>query len=347
MLNNMELVLMNMIRKGKAFKLSALALVGMFGLSALAQAQSINLSYNGAPDADKNAVHLFASNLKSIVEKNSNGEIELKLYPNSILGEEQERMEQVINSPSLNIASFSGISPIFPEIFVSSIPFMFTDFELARKFFDEGDYWKKAKTEFYQRNNAHLLAVVEEGGFLAFTNNKREIRTPDDFKGLKFRAMDKSQVALYESFGASGTPIPWTEVYMALKMGVADGQMNPPMYIIMGSLNEVQKYLTLANVQYSDQFLVANDNLMKNLTDEQREILLSAVREANELNRESVQSQVESRIDYLSKNGMTVYQPTEQEIAQFRDASKESYISWLETQGIDKSWVDLAMKDIK
>ncbi|WP_348533114.1 hypothetical protein [Halomonas sp. 11-S5] len=45
---------------------------------------------------------------------------------------------------------------------------------------------------------------------------------------------------------------------MALKTGVADGQMNPPMYIIMGSLYEVQDYLTLANIQYSDQFLVGN-----------------------------------------------------------------------------------------
>ncbi|WP_240314483.1 TRAP transporter substrate-binding protein DctP [Vibrio tetraodonis] len=341
-----DMALINIFPKIKIFKLSIFYFIVTFGISNLVQAQSINLSYNGVANADKNAVHLFASNLKAIVEKNSNGKIEINLYPNSILGKEQERMEQVINSPGLNIASFGGISPIFPEIFVSSIPFLFTDFEKARKFFDEGYYWKKARTEFYQRNNAHILAVVEEGGFLAFTNNEREIRTPADFKGLKFRAMDKSQVALYKSFGASGTPIPWTDVYMALKMGVADGQMNPPMYIIMSSLNEVQHYLTLANIQYSDQFLVANDTLMKNLTEKQREILIAAVKEANALNRKSIQSQVESRIDYLSKNGMQVYQPTEEEIEQFRNASKESYINWLETQGIDKSWIDLALKDV-
>ncbi|MCT7655467.1 hypothetical protein MBH78_13980 [Oceanimonas sp. NS1] len=32
-------------------------------------ATTIDLSYNGAPDADKNAVHLFASNLKRLVEE--------------------------------------------------------------------------------------------------------------------------------------------------------------------------------------------------------------------------------------------------------------------------------------
>lgn len=50
--------------------------------------------------------------------------------------------------------------------------------------------------------------MVEEGGFLNFTNGKKPIHGPADFQGLRFRAMDPSQVALYEAFGASGTPIP-------------------------------------------------------------------------------------------------------------------------------------------
>jgi len=234
-----------MILTAKKYALKLSAIVTLSVLSSYPiYAATINLSYNGAADAEKNAVHLFVSNVKSIVEKETEGSLEIKLFPNSILGGEQERMEQVINSPSLNVASFGGISPLFPEIFVSSIPFQFDSFEQARNFFDHGKYWEKARSEFYKKTNAHILAVVEEGGFLAFTNNKKEIKSPKDFEGLKFRAMDKSQVALYKGFGASGTPIPWTEVYMALKTGVADGQMNPPMYIIMGSLYEVQKYMT-------------------------------------------------------------------------------------------------------
>ena len=56
-------------------------------------AQTVNLSYNGAPDAEKNAVHAFAENLAALVKKKTGGEIELKLYPNSMLGEEEARME--------------------------------------------------------------------------------------------------------------------------------------------------------------------------------------------------------------------------------------------------------------
>jgi len=336
-----------MILTAKKYALKLSAIVTLSVLSSYPiYAATINLSYNGAADAEKNAVHLFVSNVKSIVEKETEGSLEIKLFPNSILGGEQERMEQVINSPSLNVASFGGISPLFPEIFVSSIPFQFDSFEQARNFFDHGKYWEKARDEFYKKTNAHILAVVEEGGFLAFTNNKKEIKSPKDFKGLKFRAMDKSQVALYNGFGASGTPIPWTEVYMALKTGVADGQMNPPMYIIMGSLYEVQKYMTLANVQYSDQFLVANDVLLKSLTEKEKEILLSAVKRANDINRVEVEKTVNQRISYLEEKGMQVYRPTNDELIEFSKLSKDSYIAWLLEQGVDESWIQLATDDL-
>ena len=311
------------------------------------QAETINLSYNGAPDLDKNAVHVFASTLKSLVEKKTDGELELKLYPNSMLGGEQERMEQVIAAPGLNIASFAGVAPLIPEIYVSAIPFLFKDFETARQFFDEGDYWKNVQQIFSERaNGAKILAVVEEGGFLAFTNNERPIAKPKDFEGLRFRAMDPSQVALYEAFGASGTPIPWTETYMALRTGVADGQMNPPMYIILGSLYEVQKYLTLANIQYSDQFLVANGQLLDSLNDENREALLSAVHEANQMARVTNQAKVDERIAYLKEQGMEITNPTDANLEALRTQGQPAYLNWLtQEQGIEQRWIDMALED--
>ncbi|MDX5378095.1 MAG: TRAP transporter substrate-binding protein DctP, partial [Halomonas sp.] len=275
--------------KGLAF---AGLLAGALATGAAQAATTINLSYNGAPDPDKNAVHVFATNLKQLVEEKTNGELMLELYPNSMLGEEEERMEQTMNTPSLNVASFAGVSPLVEEVFVSAIPFLFEDFEAARSFFDEGEYWNEIESALHERAGIEMLAVVEEGGFLAFTNDEKPITHPDDFEGLRFRAMDPSQVALYESFGASGTPIPWTEVYMALRTGVADGQMNPPMYIILGSLYEVQDYLTLANIQYSNQFLVGNAEMIEGWDDATREAFREAVAEANRNAREHNEAKV-------------------------------------------------------
>ncbi|MBB3142532.1 TRAP transporter substrate-binding protein DctP [Halomonas organivorans] len=321
-------------------------LLGAAILSGSAQAATtVNLGYNGAPDPEKNAVHVFATNLKKLVEEKTNDEIELKLYPNSMLGEEQERMEQVMSSPGLNIASFAGMSPVVPEIYVSAIPFLFSDFPEARQFFDHGDYWQAVEDDLRERAGLELLAVVEEGGFLAFTNDERPIASPDDFEGLRFRAMDPSQVALYEAFGASGTPIPWTEVYMALKTGVADGQMNPPMYIILGSLYEVQNYLTLANIQYSDQFLVGNAAMIDGWDEEMRNAFREAVTEANQMARNHNEARVDERIAYLKEQGMEIIRPEEAQLDAFRQQGQPAYLDWLEQQDISPRYIDMALED--
>ncbi|AQU84132.1 MULTISPECIES: TRAP transporter substrate-binding protein DctP [unclassified Halomonas] len=331
------------------FSMKALVTACFLGCSLVASqamAQTtINLGYNGAPDPDKNAVHVFASNLKALIEEKTDGEIQLRLYPNSMLGEEQERMEQTMSSPMLNIASFAGVSPLVDEIFVSAIPFLFDDFDAARSFFDEGGYWQEIEGALHERAGIDMLAVVEEGGFLAFTNNKKPISHPDDFAGLRFRAMDPSQVALYEAFGASGTPIPWTEVYMALRTGVADGQMNPPMYIILGSLHEVQDYLTLANIQYSNQFLVGNSQMIESWEEETHNAFMEAVAEANQQAREHNEAKVDERIAYLEEQGMEVIRPSEEDLNAFREIGQPAYLEWLSERNIDQRWIDMALED--
>lgn len=304
---------------------------------------TVKMSYNGPPSLEDNAVHAYATTFKELVEKETSSNIKVELFPNSQLGSEEQRMEQVMSGPMINVASFGGMETVFPEMFATNIPFLFESYKAAHIFFDGSSFMEKANKEFRSRTGAELLAVVEEGGFLAFTS-KKPIHSPADFKGMKFRAMDASQVAMYEAFGATGTPIPWTEVYLALKTGVADGQMNPPTYIIMGSLYEVQSNLTLANVQYSDQFLLINGKFLDSLSAKDQAAIRKAAHEANVKTREFVESQVGKRVQFLADKGMQVYTPNEKEMASFKELSSPSYISWLSKQ-VGKEWIDLALQD--
>jgi len=78
---------------------------------------------------EENAVHRFASNFKRLVELRTGGAIQIELYPNSQLGEEADRMEQVMSGPMLNVASLAGMQTVFPAIFAGNAPFMFDGFE--------------------------------------------------------------------------------------------------------------------------------------------------------------------------------------------------------------------------
>jgi tripartite ATP-independent transporter DctP family solute receptor len=323
------------------------AVVAISAGPATAAPLTVKLAYNGPPDAESNAVHAFAVNFAKFVEEGTDGAIKMEFFPDSQLGTEEERMELLmksgLNQPVINIASFAGVAPVFPEIYASAVPFMFDSYEAAHLFFDESRYWNRAQETFREKTGAVLLEAVEEGGFLAFTNSKRPIHSPEDFKGLRFRAMDEGQIAIYEAFGASGTPIPWTELYMALKTGVVDGQMNPAMYIIIGSLYEVQDYMTLANIQYSDQFLVVNGDLFDSLTPEQQKVVVDAAKQANVISRREVEAADAEQIEFLKEQGMEVYAPTEEEMNQFRDKGQSAYIEWVKSK-VGDEWLDLALE---
>ncbi len=303
----------------------------------------VKMSYNGSADVVENAVHFYAVNFKRLVAEKTGNKIDIILYPNSQLGDEDQRMEQVMNDPIMNIASYAGIGTVFPELYAATIPFLLNSYDAGRLFFEDSEYWNKSKIEFQKRLGVELAEVVEEGGFVAFTNSKKPIHGPSDFKGMMFRAMDDSQVALYKSFGASGTPVPWTEVYTALQTGVADGQMNPPMYIIMGSLYEVQKYMILANVQYSMQYLLINGEWMNSLSNKLQKAIREAASEAKYLTMTDVEARVEERVKFIEDSGVEVYYPTASELDDFRRIGQPGFIKWLEEQ-FDKEWVDICLE---
>ncbi|GAB6137990.1 TRAP transporter substrate-binding protein [Halanaerobaculum tunisiense] len=327
--------------------LSGVASAGLFGGDDETKKElTVKMSYNGPANAEKNPVHGYAQRLKNMVESRSNGRIKISLFANSQLGNEQQRMEQTMNGPMINIASNAGMVSVSSEVYAATVPFMFKNYKAAHIFFGESKYWKKLKEKFRKKTGIVLLEAIEEGGFLAFTNSKRPIHSPKDFKGLKFRAMDAGQVALYESFGASGTPIPWTETYMALQTGVANGQMNPPTYIISGSLYEVQDYMTLANVQYSCQFLTINEALFESLSTKDRKMIKQAAYEANVANRREVENKVKDRIKFIKNKGVKVYKPTVKELNSFQKVGQQAYIAWIKEK-LDQKWIDLALESAK
>lgn len=309
----------------------------------------IKISHQGPANPDTNIQNYFVKEFTERVTAKTDGTIKFEVYPDEQLGSEEQRMELImkegLNQPLADIASFNALGTVLPELYPSAIPFMFNSYKAAHIFFDTSEYMTKLKALFRERTGCVMLEVVEEGGFLAFTNSKREIHSPKDFAGLKFRGMDEGQIAIFNSFGASGTPIPWGELYMALKTGVVDGQMNPAFYVLLGSLPEVQKYMTLANIQYSDQFLIINGDLYDSLSENERNAIIEAGREANALTRTRIEALDSEQVEECRQKGMEIYAPTPDEMNEFRTIGQPGYIEWLRKRVEDPQWLDMALRD--
>ena len=165
--------------------------------------------------------------------------------------------------------------------------------------------------------------------------------------GLRIRTMEiPAHMELVKSLGASPIPISWGELYTSLQTGVIDGQMNSIPVIMVGSVYEVQKYLTLSNHLLFIQHFFVNDDWFQGLPEPYQEIIIRGGEKAalvgeraNRINREIGMHNLKSYLD--------IYEPTLDEIALFREKTQGPLIEFLKNEVDDPSWIDKLLEAAK
>lgn len=308
-----------MIRKNS---LVAIAVLAMLPSMIFAQTFTLKLAHLNAQTPFEVASGAMAAVFKSEVEANSNGRIKVEIYPNGVLGNESNTLIQVKSGVVQSyISSSGGMSPFYPLIDVTNLPFAFSSYNVGYKVYD-GQFGKEFAADIEAKAGFKVLGFGESGGFFAITNSKRPIKSPADMKGIKLRAMSPLHQAIAKSLGASAITIAWAEVYTSLQTGVVDGQMNPISIITMAKFQEVQKYITLSNHLYAPYVWVINPKFYNDLPADLQAVVADAARTA------IVAGRGLSRIIDATDKGlptlaakMEVYVPTAAETKQFRDLS--------------------------
>jgi len=251
---------------------------------------------------------------KEMLEKQTQGRIKVELYPNSQLGTESEMCEQV------KLGTLTGtITGRFEEMSIklygTGLPFMFRDLEHVEKVMKGplGEIF----FSFVEEKDMKMLAWTHSG-FRQITNSVRLLRKPDDFKGLKLRTPPLDNIVrTMEVFGASGVPIPYTELYTALKTGVVDGQENPYVNIWDSKFYEVQKYLTAINYVYIGSPFCVGLKWWKSLPPEDQPLIKAAGLAAGDrVNLLTKEMDLKAK-DSIAKAGLKIYELTPEERAAF------------------------------
>ena len=314
------------------FALTGLSI--MIGGAVQAASLTIKLAHEEPASVQVSSAHASAVVFKKAVETQSNGTIEVKLYPASSLGNQRDRMEMVKNGIlHLNIASIGGIAPFYPPINAVDLPFAFPNHAVAAEVF-QGSFIEKIRNDLLMKTGIRLL-MVTAGDFYILSNNKRPVHKVADMKGLKIRTMSvPSHIAMMASLGAAATPIPWDELYSSLQTGVVDGQHNPVPIMAIGNLQEVQKYATLTNHLYGADWWLTSDAFYNGLTPEQRRIFINAVAAAKTAGQGSklILNATGNGFDFLKEAEIEVYSPTPEELEAFRSKSIPAVMKSIEAE---------------
>ena len=259
-----------------------------------------------AADGTPNAV--AALQFKANVEKRTNGEVKINVFGNNALGNPPEVLEQVLlGAVDMSLSGQDQLAKHLPFYDVISTPFAFKDYAMADKIID-GDFKAWAEPELVKKGLIHLSDW--EWGFRQLTNSKKPVVVPVDMKGMKIRTPPAfAYQAFVEAAGGNAQTIAFSELVMAMKQGVVDGQENPIGTIYSLKLYENQKYMTVLNYTYSSMVHLVNKKSWDKLTPAQQQILREESASSSRLARKTLRDAEAVQAKEMETKGLVIARP--------------------------------------
>jgi tripartite ATP-independent transporter DctP family solute receptor len=314
-------------------RLAAVCATSLFtlALAAPAQAQTVlKLGYATTKDSHYAAgSNVFCDE----IEKGTQGRYKCQQFPNAALGGEREMIEAVqLGTLDIVNTSTGPLGNFVPEVKIVDIPFLFRDYDHARKTMD-GAIGQDLLKKFEVKGLVGLAWT--ENGFRHMTNNKRPIVQASDAAGLKVRTMEnKVHMEGYKTFGLLPTPMAWPEVFTALQQGTVDGQENPIPVILAAKLAQVQKHLSLTSHVYSPAVLILAPAVWGKLSDADKKVFTEAAKKGAAAQRKKVNDDEANGIAVLKKDGMQVVEKVDGD--SFRKAVAPALANFAKEFGADK-----------
>jgi len=299
---------------------------------AAAQNAKFKLRYGTAFPADHPGVTRIKEASEAIAKETS-GQVDLQVYPNSQLGSEPDMFSQT-RTGALDFMSTSGANQtVVPVGSINVIAFAFENYGKVWAAMD-GDLGNHVRAQF-EKVGMFVMPKMLDNGYRDITSSAKPVNGPDDLKGFKIRVPgNQLWVTMFKALGAGPTPINFGELYAALQTHVVDGQENPLALISSAKLYEVQKYIALSEHIWDGHHIFANLKKWNSLPAEIRAVIGKHLDAAAVKQREDIQGLNTELIATLTKAGVIFNRPDKQA---FRAALKSAgfYAEWKDKFGAE------------
>lgn len=242
-------------------------------------------------------------------------------YRGSLCGEQKcgeqanQGLLQLWTSSTANFGNFGTALAIF------DLPYLFKDIDAADQI--SKDWLSESQCKEAAETTGHICFVVySSGGFRELGNAERPVHVPDDMKGLKWR-VTKSPIeyTLIKNWGAVPVPYDWTQLYQGLQTGVVVGQYVAVPWQHIAKLHEVAKYYTKIGGAWSGNQISMDVGQYNDLSDDEKQWVQAATAEFGEAVRALDKKWVQDGIDAIKKDITEWYEPSEAEMALWREGA--------------------------
>ncbi|BCV23247.1 TRAP transporter substrate-binding protein [Gelria sp. Kuro-4] len=256
-----------------------------------------------------------------LVKEKSGGKVQVEIYANGLLGQDRDMIEGMqLGTLDMGLVASAPIAQFEPSFGLFDLPFLFRDYNHAYAVADGPigqDLIKKLEAK------GIVGLGIWDNGFRHVYTTKKEIKTPDDLKGLKIRVMQNPiHMETFKALGAIPTVMAYGEVYTALQQGTIDGAENSIPVIYSGRFQEVSKFVSKTGHFWGATPLLVSKKVWDGLPPEAQKAVMDAAKEAGVYERQVTQQMETDFTEKLKSEGVTV---NDVDRTAFQTAAKSVY----------------------
>jgi tripartite ATP-independent transporter DctP family solute receptor len=274
--------------------------------------------------------HIRLAEAAAQIGKDSNGRMELLVFPDGQLGGDNDLLSQA-RQGAIEFCQPTGqiFSSILPVTAISALGFAWSDYATVWPAMD-GELGAYIRTQIAAKSGLVAMDRMWDLGFRQITSSTKPIRNAADLVGFKIRTpVAPSLVTLFQTLKAAPLALQFPELYSALQTHIADGQENPLTLIKVAKFYEVQKYCSITNHVWDGHWLCCNAAAWKGLPGELKTIVARNLNAAALLEREDI-----------ARNDKVVQADLEKAGLVFNVAETQSFRDGLKDGGFYKYWHD-------
>lgn len=304
--------------KGAALALAGTVfLAGQMAVSAVS-AQELRVAHSSNPGQ---SVYIYWDEFAKRVNANSD-ELDVKVFPSGQLGGD-EQIQRGLKAGTIHFGSGSSSNMgIVSDAYAwGDLPYVFKSPEDAEKVFNDEVVRKYINDKMRADAGTVVLGHVEVGGFRILINTQRPLKTPDDVDGMKFRMLSNPiDQALLTSWGGSPVAMPWSETFVSIEQGVADGLQLQPQAIAGFGFDKMIRHGTHTKTLMTVHVAQMSAETWDSLSADQQKIIQDASDEALKIANEADRADASKFLEQLAGK-VEFYTPTDAEFAKWREAA--------------------------
>ncbi len=284
--------------------------------------EKVTMKFAGTTTADP-ALGEYQAMLmvEELVEKYSEGTIDVEVYPASQLGSNVEFSEGVaLGEIEAAVCGFDGLGNYAPVANALCMPYLFESKEDAM-----GKIWGDTEVHdaldaAFADINMQIVGYVNRP-FRVVCNNVRSVKTPADMKGLVLRSPTSAvNTAINTAMGAEPVTIAWGEVYTSMSQGACTAVENAVTELKSINLEQQTKYITETNHTGGLIPMFVCKSWFDGLAPIQQEAIIKGFAEVTEWREENLDKEVEAAWKAFEDAGAEVVRLADVDLAAFQEA---------------------------